>query len=257
MSQATPIEMKSLFLRFGDNEVLRDFSMRVGEGEALAILGPSGSGKSSLLKLCSGLLLPSSGEVCVNGASWDALQPAELAERRTRMGMLFQKNALFDSMTCIDNVAFPLRLRSKLTESEVIQKSENYLERVGLAHARDLMPSEISGGMQKRLGIARALALDPKIVLYDDPTAGLDPITSRKIVDLILELKTRNQATILVVTNDVQRALQISKKILIVFSPTKILEFGSHEEFLGSNDEDVRQFILSPLESQAKRNLDA
>ncbi len=257
MSQVSQIEMKSVSLSFGETEVLRNFSLHLAEGESLAILGPSGSGKSSLLKLCSGLLRPSSGDVFVENKDWGALDASELAARRTGMGMLFQKNALFDSMTCVDNVAFPLRLRSTLKESEIIARAEQFLDNVGLAHARDLMPSEISGGMQKRLGIARALALEPKIVLYDDPTAGLDPITSRKIVDLILDLKARNKSTILVVTNDVQRALQISERILLIFSAGETLEFSSRQNFVNSQEERVQEFIRSPLDSAKRRSADA
>lgn len=164
-----------------------------------------------------------------------------------KMGMLFQKNALFDSMTCAENIAFPLREVAKKSEVEIEKAVQFYLEAVGIPHARDLFPDEISGGMQKRLGIARALALEPEIVFYDDPTAGLDPITSRKIIQLIKDLQKRSNTTLVAVTNDMNRAEQLADRIGMVVDRELILT-GSPAETKEHPDPRVQQFVRGSLQ---------
>jgi phospholipid/cholesterol/gamma-HCH transport system ATP-binding protein len=163
------------------------------------------------------------------------------------MGMLFQKNALFDSLTVGENIAFPLREKTALSEAEIQAKVEYFLEAVGIGHARALFPDEISGGMQKRLGIARALALAPKIVLYDDPTAGLDPITSRRIIDLVLRLREENKSTVVAVTNDMARAYQMADRIAVVVDG-EVIVTGNKAQTLAHKDPRVIQFVRGELE---------
>jgi phospholipid/cholesterol/gamma-HCH transport system ATP-binding protein len=158
------------------------------------------------------------------------------------MGVLFQKNALFDSLTCGENIAFPLRETTGLTDWEIDKKVEHFLDAVGLPHAKNLYPDEISGGMQKRLGIARALALEPEIIFYDDPTAGLDPITSRKIINLILDLKQQKKSTIVAVVNDMNRAYQLADRMGMIIDKTLLIT-GTPEETRNHLDGRVHQFV--------------
>jgi phospholipid/cholesterol/gamma-HCH transport system ATP-binding protein len=192
------------------SEVLKNITLEIPQGSSVVLVGPSGHGKSVLLKMMSGLTSPTSGRVLFSGQDFAQLGAAQKNKIRSQVGLLFQKNALFDSMTCAENLSFPLQYVKKLSPKSCVPIVEKSLEDVGILHARDLYPDEISGGMQKRLGIARALVLEPKLVFYDDPTAGLDPITSRKIIDLILNLRQKNQATIVSVTNDPMRARQLT-----------------------------------------------
>lgn len=225
------LQLQDVSIDFGDGALLSHVSLEVQQGESVVLIGPSGFGKSVVLKLFAGLLEPNSGTI----------------HRQGDMGMLFQKNALFDSLSVFDNVAFPLREKARISESEVRQRVDFFLEAVGLAEARGLFPDEISGGMQKRLGIARALALKPDVVLYDDPTAGLDPITSRKIIDLILSLKKENRSTVVAVTNDMARAYQLADRIVMVVDGELIVT-GNRAETLNHADPRVRQFVRGELE---------
>lgn len=212
------------------------------KGERIAILGPSGQGKSTLLKIMAGLLPPSKGQVWIEGSDFQSLSSDEKQNLRCRMGMLFQKNALFDSLSVADNIAFPLREATKNDEQRIQELVQTGLESVGLAHAEKLFPDEISGGMQKRLGIARAQALDPEYLFYDDPTAGLDPITSRKIIDLIVQLQEKKRATIFVVTNEVARAYQVGHRLWFV-EGRRVRDLGSPSEARQSQDPKIQQFL--------------
>lgn len=241
------IELKDINVKFSREEILREINLSIYKGESLVILGPSGQGKSVLLKTLAGLIAPHTGELLVNGKSWLKLDRKSQTQELKKMGILFQKNALFDSLTVFENVAFPLRENTELTESEIEKKVLFFLDAVGILHAKNLFPDEISGGMQKRLGIARALALEPEIIFYDDPTAGLDPITSRKIVDLIKDLKKKNKSTVIAVTNDVQRAYQLADRILMVVDKSVVIT-GSVEETKKNKDPRVHQFILGLLD---------
>lgn len=237
------LELRNVDLRFGRQEVLKDINLAIRKGERVAVIGPSGQGKSSILKLLAGLIAPTAGRVFIEGRDFHALAPREQQELRLRMGMLFQKNALFDSMRNLENVSFPLREAGLRDPEQLNSKAKSYLEAVGLGPAAELFPDEISGGMQKRLGIARALVLDPEVIFYDDPTAGLDPITSRKIVELINELQRKRGSTVIAVTNDMNRARQLGDRVLMVVQ-TEVLDLGGPDEMRQHPDPRVRQFIL-------------
>ena len=241
------IEVKDLTLRFGAETVLENVQLQIAEGESFVVVGPSGHGKSVLLKMLAGLIVPTSGSVSVRGQSWQECSGATRQQLLRKLGMLFQKNALFDSLSVAQNIAFPMDEVLHLKETEIEQQVDFYLEAVGLLHAKALFPDEISGGMQKRLGIARALALDPEIIFYDDPTAGLDPITSRKIIELILDLKKKKNSTVVTITNDMNRAFQLADRMAMVVD-REIIITGSPEQTRASSDPRVHQFIRGQLE---------
>jgi phospholipid/cholesterol/gamma-HCH transport system ATP-binding protein len=240
------IELRDVTVRFGSETLLAGVNLTILAGETLVLIGPSGHGKSTLLKLIAGLIEPSSGDVLIEGRSFSSMSPAERLAIGRKMGMLFQKNALFDSLTCGENVAFPLRELGVAREDEIETITQFFLEAVGISHARDLNPDEISGGMQKRLGIARALALRPQIVLYDDPTAGLDPITSRRIIQLIQDRQKKSNSTVVAVTNDMHRASQMADRIAMVVDG-ELIVCGTPEETKKYSDPRVQQFIRGEL----------
>lgn len=241
------IELRNVTVQFDDHVILNQINISIERGEFFVIIGPSGQGKSTLLKTMSGLITPRNGELFVEQKPWLTLSPKERFIILKKMGVLFQKNALFDSLTCLENIAFPLRETTNLSELEVEKKAESFLEAVGISQARDQYPDEISGGMQKRLGIARALALDPEIIFYDDPTAGLDPITSKKIIDLILKLKKEKGSTVIAITNDMNRAFQMADRIGMVIDQ-QLLITGTPEETDKHPDPRVHQFVRGNLE---------
>jgi len=236
------VELSGVTIQFAAQVVLDQVNLKIKQGESVVLVGPSGHGKTVLLKTMAGLIEPCRGEARIFSKSWIRLNNAQRNSALKSIGMLFQKNALFDSLTCGENIAFPLRETTDLDEFQIQEKVEFFLEAVGIPHARHLFPDEISGGMQKRLGIARALALRPSLIFYDDPTAGLDPITSRKIIELILQLKKEEKSTIIAITNDMNRAYQLADRIILVVSKT-IIETGSPEKTKTYSDERVQQFI--------------
>ena len=241
------IRLQDIKVAFEDHVVLEDVNLDIAEGESFVIVGPSGQGKTTLLKTMSGLVSPCNGKVFIEQQDWLALSAKERLPLLKKMGVLFQKNALFDSLTCLENISFPLAETTDLTEWEITKRAESFLEAVGIPHARDLYPDEISGGMQKRLGIARALALNPEIIFYDDPTAGLDPITSKKIIELIINLKNQNKATVVAITNDMNRAYQLADRIAMVVDK-KLLITGTPEETKNHPDPRVHQFVRGLLQ---------
>ena len=241
------IKLQNVTVNFDDHVVLSGIDLDIAEGECFVIVGPSGQGKTTLLKTLSGLITPRNGKVFIEQQEWLTLSPKERLPLLKKMGILFQKNALFDSLTCLENIRFPLSETTKLSDFEITKKAESFLEAVGIPHARDLYPDEISGGMQKRLGIARALALDPEIIFYDDPTAGLDPITSKKIIELILKLKKEKGSTVVAITNDMNRAYQMADRIGVVIDQ-KLLITGTPEETKNHQDPRVHQFVRGLLE---------
>ncbi|MBO9666689.1 MAG: ABC transporter ATP-binding protein [Bdellovibrio sp.] len=241
------VRLQDVTVSFDSQVVLKSVNLEIKSGEAFVIVGPSGQGKTTLLKTLSGLVTPQYGKVFIEQQEWLTLGNKQRLPLLKKMGVLFQKNALFDSLTCIENICFPLRETTALTEWEITKKAEHFLDAVGIPHARDLFPDEISGGMQKRLGIARALALDPEIIFYDDPTAGLDPITSKRIVELIMDLKKKNNSTVIAITNDMNRAYQMADRIAMVVDQ-EILITGTPEETRVHEDPRVRQFVRGQLE---------
>jgi len=227
---------------FGGKHVLQNVSFDVPQGEVCCILGRSGTGKSVTLKLLLGLLKPDSGKIFMNDLEIEALDSAHLVKARKSMGFLFQYSALFDSMSVGENVAFPLRRHTSMSEMEIQDAVRERLASVGLENDLDQMPLELSGGMRKRAGLARALALAPSILLVDEPSSGLDPITAREIDTLLLGLKSAGNTTIVVVTHNMTSARRIGDQ-LIVLSEGHIVAQGSVTEMDQSNLEVVRQFM--------------
>lgn len=236
------IELENVGIQFGSDFSLSQLSLNVADEESFVLIGPSGQGKSVLLKIIAGLLRPNQGSVSIHGHSLYDVKDSVRNEIMFNMGMLFQKNALFDSMTVGQNIAFPLIEVRRLNASQADGIVDKYLDAVGILHSKDLYPDEISGGMQKRLGIARALALSPKVVLYDDPTAGLDPITSRKIISLIQDMKTKQKGTIITITNDMNRAFELADRIGFMVDGELVIT-GTVEQTKKHPDPRVQQFI--------------
>jgi phospholipid/cholesterol/gamma-HCH transport system ATP-binding protein len=244
---ASALELDHVSIAFQRTPLLRDVNLTVSPGESIVVIGPSGVGKSVLLKLFAGILAPTEGRVLVEGNDLRAIDEQAKTRLMLKMGMLFQRNALFDSLRCGENIAFPLRETTSLSEDAIQKRVTDFLAAVGLSEARELYPNEISGGMQKRLGIARALALEPGIVFYDDPTAGLDPITSRKIIELILGLKKQNRSTVVAVVNDMARAFQLADR-LVMLVDHELIVTGDKKQTLNHPDPRVQQFVHAKLE---------
>ncbi len=236
------ISIRHVYQTFGSRQILKDVSLTVKDGETMVILGASGSGKSTLLKLIIGLLTPTSGEVLVDGKDMGRLSEEELNKARRNMGFVFQYSALFDSMNVKENVAFGLRMHTKLPEEEIDRIVKEKLHLVGLDGIEKLMPSSLSGGMKKRVSLARAIALEPKIILYDEPTAGLDPIRSTDISLLIKHTQKALHATSVVVTHDLRSAEMIADRMAFLYKGS-FLAIGRPEGLKASEDERVRQFM--------------
>lgn len=236
------IEVRDLKKSFGSNTVLDGVSFRIEKGESVVIIGRSGGGKSVLLKHLIGLLQPDAGQVLIEGENIVPMNERELLRVRHKFGMLFQGAALFDSMTVAENVGFAFRQDRSLPESEVRAKVANVLEMVDLPGTEEKKPSELSGGMRKRVGLARAIIYKPEIVLYDEPTTGLDPIVSDSIDKLMLRVRDRLDVTSVVVTHDMRSARRVGQRILMLHDK-KIHATGTPEEIFNSQDPIVRRFI--------------
>lgn len=237
------IEIKDLHKSFGDNYVLRGVNLYVKDGETLALIGRSGCGKSVLLKHIIGLMKPDKGEILVNGKDVNG-RSVNIFEIRKKFGMVFQSSALFDSLTVQENVIIGLREHTNLKESEMIKIASEKLKLVGMSNNKNLKPSELSGGMKKRVGIARALAMDPEYILYDEPTTGLDPIMADRINVLILDLKERLKKTTIIVTHDMHSAYMVSDRIAMLHEG-KIVFDEVREHLLTTKNKFVREFIDS------------
>ena len=236
------ISIKNLKKSFGSLKVLDGVNLEIKLGENLAVLGKSGSGKSVLIKIISGLLKPDEGTVTVLGLEVDKISPTELRALRSKIGFSFQNSALYDSMTVRENLAFPLiRNKINLSKSEIQHAIEEVLNEVGLPQTIHQMPSELSGGQRKRIGIARTLILKPEIMLYDEPTAGLDPITSSEINSLIKKVQTQYKTSSIIITHDLTCAKNTSDNVAILVQG-KFLESGSFEEVFKSENEIARTF---------------
>lgn len=240
-------ELKNVSVSFGDDTILENISLKINKGDTLTLIGPSGSGKTVLLKTMAGVYLPSSGHVFYEGVDLASLSQIERQKLAQHLGMQFQKSALFDSLTVYENVAFPLKEQGHYDESLIDSRVKECLEAVNLSASIHLYPHEISGGMRQRLGIARAIAMKPDIVFYDDPTAGLDPINADKIVELILDLKKKHNSTIVVVTHSMDVAYRLNGIIALV-SNKIVLITGNNEETENHPDPRVQQFIHGRLQ---------
>lgn len=238
------IIIKDLYKRFFENNVLNGFNMKLYDGENLVVMGKSGSGKSVMIKCLVGLMEPDSGYIEIMGKEIAGLSHEELDELRSDIGFLFQGSALYDSMTVRENLEFPLRRHRKKMGYET--KTENLvleaLENVGLAHTVDLMPAELSGGMQRRVALARTLILKPKIIFYDEPTSGLDPITAKEIIELMRSIQEKYETSSLIITHDVDCARVISDRMVLLVGGINYAE-GSYKELAASTDPKVEAFF--------------
>ncbi|MFA6447825.1 MAG: ABC transporter ATP-binding protein [bacterium] len=238
------IETKGLIVSYKKKIVLNGIDLVVNEGEIVSLMGGSGCGKSTLLRTVMGLIPASGGEVYIEERRTDNLSEAKMNETRKIMGMVFQEGALFDSMTVRENVAFALRRHTKMKEKEIREAVRERLEAVGLSGVEEKMPSELSGGMRRRVGIARALALSPKILFYDEPTAGLDPMLTATVVELILKMRERYGTTSVVVTHDIAAAERMSDRVAMIHEGRLILE-GTFSDLRSSAHLHIRSFLNS------------
>jgi phospholipid/cholesterol/gamma-HCH transport system ATP-binding protein len=236
------IKLVNINMNFHGKDILQDINFEVNKGETLVVIGPSGSGKSTLLRLIIGLLKPTQGKVWIRGQEISSLSEDELNKIRINMGMVFQYSALFDSMTVGENVAFGLREHTNMSEAEITKIISRNLRMVGLAGQQDVMPNELSGGMKKRVSLARAIAIRPEIMLYDEPTAGLDPIMAGTIDRLIMNAKRVLGVTSVVVTHHMSSAFTIADRIAMIHGG-HIIEIGTVEQIRHSENAIVQQFI--------------
>jgi phospholipid/cholesterol/gamma-HCH transport system ATP-binding protein len=247
----TLIEINELSVAFGRQEVLRDISLAIPRGETLAIIGESGCGKTVLLKTIIGLLYPTAGHVVFDGQRIDDLGDKELTAMRGRFGFLFQSAALFDSMTVAENVAFPLKENRRMKPEEIDQVVLQRISQVGLPKSvLGKRPAQLSGGMRKRVGLARALVMSPEVLLYDEPTTGLDPIVSDVINELIIRTRELNSVTSIVVTHDMKTAQRVADRVVMLFpinrlkpNESQIIFDGTPQEIVASKDKRVSQFV--------------
>jgi phospholipid/cholesterol/gamma-HCH transport system ATP-binding protein len=236
------VSIRSLFKAFGDNEVLRGVDLDLFQGENLVVLGRSGTGKSVLIKIIAGLLRPDSGTVNVLGKEVSRLEERQLNELRLQLGFSFQNSALYDSMSVKENLLFPLnRHRPHLSRAEAMKSIDSVLDAVGLLRAKNQMPTELSGGQKKRIGIARTLILQPKVMLYDEPTAGLDPITSTEINELITEVREKYGTSSIIITHDLTCAKDTGDRVAMLLEGV-FAKVGTFAEVFGSEDERIKSF---------------
>lgn len=237
------IELRHIKKRFGHQVVLNDVNLNVEKGESMVIIGASGSGKSVTLKHITGLLRPDAGEVWFDGQRVDTLPERKLVPIRKRFGFLFQMGALFDSLTVEENVAFPLLEHTHKSKDEIHEIVQHKLKMVGLPDTGSKMPAELSGGQRKRIGLARAISLNPEVILYDEPTTGLDPIRADVINELIIKLQRELNVTSIVVTHDMASAFKIANRIVMLHEG-KIIIDGTPEEIKNTDNDIVHRFVL-------------
>lgn len=236
------IKIRKLKIAFGSKIVLNEIDLDLYPGETLAVIGPSGTGKSTVLKVLTGLLKPTSGSVVINGQETNDFDEAQWDELRKYMGVVFQYSALFDFLSVGENVAFGLRRHFNLPEEEIQKRVQTLLQLVGLPDAKDMMPSELSGGMKKRVGLARALAMEPQIVFYDEPTAGLDPVMTMTISRLIRKTQEKLGVASLLVTHDMESVFVAADRVAMLYNG-KIVQIGTVDEIKNSTNPVVRAFI--------------
>ena len=236
------IKIQGLHKKFSGNHVLRGIDLTIHDGETLVIIGRSGCGKSVLLKHIMGLLEPDQGTILIDGVNIFGLAPEEQEKFRLKLGMLFQGAALFDSLNVKENVGFSLYEHSHLSENKITDIVKEKLQMVGLSGIEHIMPADLSGGMKKRVGLARAICYEPKIIMYDEPTTGLDPINSDVINDLILTMQERLKVTSIVVTHDMTSAYKVGNRMAMLYGG-QIIGVGTPDEFKNTKDPIIRQFI--------------
>ena len=237
------VRIKGVSKAFKEKSILKDINLDIRKAENVVVLGKSGSGKSTLIKCMIGLMEPDEGEICIFGQDMAAIDYDELNRFRKRIGFLFQSGALYDSMTVYENLAFPLRHHKKeLGKNKLDELIQEVLENVGLPDAGSLMPSELSGGMSKRIGLARTLILKPEIMLYDEPTTGLDTATAKEISQLIVDLQRKYKISSLIITHDIACAKMVADRVVMLKEGVIIAE-GSYDEMENSNDEWIKSFF--------------
>ena len=236
------IEFKDVCMRFDDKDALKHISLTICDGETLAIIGGSGSGKSTFLRLLIGLIKPTSGQILIDEQDIVPMSEAELNKVRLKMGMVFQYSALFDSMTVGENVAFGLREHTKLSDADIKEIVRDKLHLVGLDGVEDMMPNELSGGMKKRVSLARAIAVEPSIICYDEPSSGLDPLMTEKIDELIVNTQKALSVTSIVVTHDMASACRISDRIAMIYDG-ELIAVDTVERFKKIQDARVQAFF--------------
>lgn len=249
------IEFSKVNMAFGSKIILDNIDLKIKKGETIAVIGPSGSGKSTILRILIGLLEPTSGEVFVHQENVVGYNEEEWNALRRKMGMVFQYSALFDFLTVGENIAFGLRQHTQKTEAEIQEIVKNMLEIIGLEGLEDAYPVELSGGMKKRVSLARAVALNPEIILYDEPTAGLDPIMSNVISDLIVEMKEKLGVTSILVTHDMESVFRAADRVAMLYEG-KIVACGTVAEMKVSTHPVVQKFILGQqIKEQVRRGI--
>lgn len=242
-SQQEILLIRNLCKSFGNNHVLVDFNLSLKKGESVIVLGKSGSGKSVLIKCIIGLLKPDKGTIEMFGKNIPDINEEELDKIRAKVGFLFQSNALYDSMTVRQNLEFPLRRHwIKVSQAEVDKMVMDALDDVGLSHTVDMMPAELSGGMRKRIALARTLILKPEIILYDEPTTGLDPITAKEIIELMIEIQQKYQTTSLIISHDMNCVRTAGNRVVVLIDG-RCYASGSFEEVKNNPDFKVKQFF--------------
>lgn len=251
----TMILVKDVYKSFGSNHVLRGTSLEVKCGESMVVIGGSGTGKSVLIKCIIGLLHHDRGEIYVDGREISNLDEKEWNDLRKKFGMLFQRDALFDSLSVWENVGFGLRQHTHLSEGEIKEIAIEKLKLVGLQKIENLMPAELSGGMRKRVSLARAIAMEPAILLYDEPTTGLDPIMANVINELIVEMREKLDVTSIAITHDMVSAYRIADRIAMLYRG-EIIEVGTPGEIKSSSNEIVQQFIQGDVKGPITRGAD-
>jgi phospholipid/cholesterol/gamma-HCH transport system ATP-binding protein len=249
MDTNSPIKIRvvNLHKSFGENRVLRGVHLEVRQGESMVVIGGSGSGKTVLIKCIIGLMRPDEGEIYVDNVEMTQLDERRLNEVRKKFGMLFQGGALFDSLTVWENVGFGVRRQTRLSEEEIRKIASEKLRLLGLRNVEDLMPAELSGGMKKRVSLARAIAMEPEILLYDEPTTGIDPVMADAINDLIVQMKEKLRVTSIAITHDMKSAYKIGDRIAMLYQG-QIIEIGIPQEIKNSPDPVVQQFIQGKSE---------